>query len=164
MPAEFDKCVRGMMSDPDFKAKDGKSKKDGAFAVCTTMYKKRHGGQSPMSASFAEYYDRRDLMCLSTIIYSANNIAEAVGSDYEVVKDTEVKSLFTEVYSTTQDWISKAALLRKRLYPDEPEMSSTKSELEDLTLEELMQRDDALRMTVLLLETDKEIQRLNGIS
>lgn len=51
MPAEFDKCVRGMMKDPDFKPEEGKDKKSSAFAICTSQYKKRHGGQSPTMAS-----------------------------------------------------------------------------------------------------------------
>lgn len=58
MPAEFDRCVRGMMADPEFKPKDPKqTKKSAAFAVCTAAFKERHGGKLPSESSNASIDD-----------------------------------------------------------------------------------------------------------
>jgi len=60
MPKEFDDCVRALVADPDFKPrKKGQTKKDAAYAVCTSQYKKRHG-KSPFSnaeLTFEELYE-----------------------------------------------------------------------------------------------------------
>lgn len=53
MPAVFDRCVKGLMADPKFKPKTkGQSKKDAAYAVCTSKFKKKYG-KNPQEASTA---------------------------------------------------------------------------------------------------------------
>lgn len=52
MPEEFDRCVRALMGDPNFKSENKEeSKRDAAYAVCVASYKKRHGGKSPFTSS-----------------------------------------------------------------------------------------------------------------
>lgn len=166
MPAQFDKCVRDLMADPDFKPKkEGQSKKDAAYAVCTASYKKAHGKNPMASAQYVEdvrYSNDRTLSCLSTIIYNSQSMSESLGYDREYVQDEETKTFFGEAYQQMQDWIIKAATIRKRLYPSMDEVNASKTDLDDLSLAELMQRDPELRLTVLLLDNDKEIKRLNG--
>ncbi len=38
-PAKLDRCVADLMADPDFKPKEGKTKKESAFAVCNAQIK-----------------------------------------------------------------------------------------------------------------------------
>lgn len=52
MPEEFDRCVEKLINDPDFKPKEGRTKKQAAHAVCTESYKKKHG-KAPMEAGRA---------------------------------------------------------------------------------------------------------------
>lgn len=62
MPAEFDRCVRNLMNDPDFKPREkGQSKKDAAYAVCTASYKKKYG-KSPFSESQIKDLTLEELM------------------------------------------------------------------------------------------------------
>lgn len=43
MPAEYDKCVKGIMGNPDFKPQKGRTKKQAAHAICTKRFMKKHG-------------------------------------------------------------------------------------------------------------------------
>jgi oxalate decarboxylase/phosphoglucose isomerase-like protein (cupin superfamily) len=63
MPAEFDKCVRALVADPDFKPQNKKqNKRDAAYAVCVSQYKKRHEGKSPFADANMENMSLSELM------------------------------------------------------------------------------------------------------
>lgn len=51
MPAVFDRCVKHLMANPNFKPKKkGQSKRDAAYAVCTAQFKKKYG-KTPQQAA-----------------------------------------------------------------------------------------------------------------
>ena len=62
MPAEVERCVKKLMADPKFKPKDGKTKKESAFAVCQSAQKKQKAKEDvqemvwdiPIEESFLE--------------------------------------------------------------------------------------------------------------
>jgi hypothetical protein len=64
MPAEFDKCVRALVADPNFKPEGKQSKRDAAYAVCVSQYKKRHEGKSPFAQSNINNMGLNDLVQL----------------------------------------------------------------------------------------------------
>jgi len=41
MPAWVEKCVKGIMDDSNFKPREGRTKEESAWAICTSKYQKQ---------------------------------------------------------------------------------------------------------------------------
>lgn len=155
MPAEFDKCVRGMMSNPDFKPKEGKSKKDSAYAICTTQYQKRHKGKNPTSAAYMymdspmDYSATADQRFLHEAIQNAEMNVNSYSYYEGQLKDDRTKALLEDIVNYNQLLVAKLAVLRLDIDPNAESASQE-------TLAQLMDNDPELRLAVRLLELDKE--------
>ncbi len=174
MPAEFDRCVRALMDDPDFKPRDpNQTKKDAAYAVCTAQYKKRHGGKLPQDD--AAYTDSAVMKKEKDGLHPASHYLVVEDPQHPTtwhlrVRDVDGKlnhHLMGAAWSALHEGFRgnkyegphkmEAIGKLRRLYKQEgilpPGESSSGiiDNIDELSLEEIMEKDEDLKFTVLLL-------------
>lgn len=172
MPAEFDRCVRGLMADPKFTPRDPKqTKKDAAFAVCTAQFKQRHGGKLPSESAVMKTEEDGKHPASHYLVVEDPNLP----STWHLrVKDTNGKldhRLMGAAWAAChegfrgnkyngpnkQEAISKLRSMYKSEGMTPP--GETKAEvIDDLTLEDLMEIYPDLKLTVMLLNADDTLE------
>lgn len=112
-PAKLDRCVEGIMSDPEFKPTDGRSKEESAYAICTAQLEK--------SVTNIKNKNSEQTMESSNTTKTGDNMTE----------DNVEKSTLSEISETLKGIDARLSKLEKAEEEEKEEETMKEDEMEE---------------------------------